>query len=443
MSEKEVLVLYPHFSSLLNRYYLPQSKIVLGLSGGVDSRVLLHLLSLYRQEYPHTDCLVVHVHHGLSPNADDWAVLCQQWSLSGSVDYVAEKVTLERSNGRSIEEEARIKRYQVFETYMQPGDLLLTGQHLSDQTETFLLALKRGSGPKGLSSMPEYAAFGSGRVLRPLLSVSRDAIIRYAQQHRLEWVEDESNQDIRYDRNFLRHCIVPQLTGRWPEIERAVARSAALCAEQEALLQELLSDSLDSMVAPDGGLNIQAVQAQTALARNQLIRMWLERCSSRMPSRKQLALIWQEVACAQGDANPRLQLAQGEIRRYRGCLYFIDKYRDISHWRAELSVNCPVRLPDGLGSVVLTDNITGKGLCLRRAKAEENIWIGFNPEGLMAHPEQRTHSRKLKKLFQEYGIPGWQRRRLPLIMYGERLAMVAGLFTDREFSGDAVEVIWE
>lgn len=435
-------MLYPHFSSILNKHRSPQGRIVLALSGGIDSRVLLHLLSLFKQHNPNTEVLAVHVHHGLSPNADLWAEQCRRWCADAGIHMVVENVELELANRISVEQEARQQRYLALKQHIQSGDLLLTGQHLSDQTETFLLALKRGSGPKGLASMPECTDFGYGRLLRPLLSVSRERIERYAGQHGLDWVEDESNADTRYDRNFVRQCIVPRLTGRWPDIERSVARSAKLCADQEALLKELLTERLTAMLGADGGISIAALTGESDLARNQLIRMWLDSHSALMPGQKQLALIWDEVACARADANPRLQLAQGEVRRYQNRLYWVDRYRDVTAWRTEFTLNQWVDLPDRLGSIMLSDRVCEHGLHLRAARTDETVWISFNPEGLNAHPEHRGHSRQLKKLFQEYGIPPWLRRRLPLIMYNQRLAAVAGLFVDRGFSGDEVAVNW-
>jgi tRNA(Ile)-lysidine synthase len=435
-------VLFPHFSSILNNYRSPQGKIVLALSGGVDSRVLLHLLSLYKQENPKAECLAVHVHHGLSPNADLWAEQCRHWCADAGIHIAVEKVDLELANRISVEQEARQQRYLALEKYIQSGDLLLTGQHLSDQTETFLLALKRGSGPKGLASMPECADFGNGRLLRPLLSVSRERIVRYAGQYGLEWVEDESNADTRYDRNFLRQCIVPRLTGRWPDIERSVARSAKLCADQEALLKELLTERLTMMLGDDGGISIAALAGESELARNQLIRMWLDSHSALMPGHRQLALIWNEVACARPDANPCLQMLHGEIRRYQSRLYWVDRFGDVTAWRTEFTLNQWVDLPDRLGSIMLSDRVSDHGQHLRAARPDETVWISFNPEGLSAHPEHRGHSRQLKKLFQEYGVPPWLRRRLPLIMYNQQLAAVAGLFVDRHFSGDEVAVNW-
>ncbi|GAL07624.1 tRNA(Ile)-lysidine synthetase [Photobacterium aphoticum] len=253
-------MLYPQLDSVL-RAYSP-SRFVLAFSGGMDSRVLLHLLARYQQVHPEVTCQAVHVHHGLSANADTWAAQCEAWAQEAGMACVIEHVTLLTGSGESIEQLARDARYQALNKHVDANTVLLTAQHADDQLETFLLALKRGSGPAGLSAMPAYIAFGAGLHCRPLLGVSRAEIEQYADTHQLEWVEDESNQDERYDRNFLRHQVTPLLTARWPGIRKAVARSARLCAEQERLLEDLLAAQLAQAVQPDGSLAVTALGSE-------------------------------------------------------------------------------------------------------------------------------------------------------------------------------------
>lgn len=435
-------MIYSHFSSILEPLREKGGKVVLALSGGVDSRVLLHLLSLYRNENPQLKCVAVHVHHGLSTYADDWAEKCIKWCDGYNIESNVERVTLELGSQVSTEQEARNKRYQVLEKFVNKNDVLITGQHSSDQTESFLLALKRGSGPKGLSSMPESIQFNQGHIVRPLLAISQEQIVQYALDEKLDWVEDESNQDIKYDRNFLRHQVIPVLKSRWPEIESSVLRSAKLCGDQELLLQELLQQKLEDTLTEDKGLSISTLFSQSELVRNQLIRMWLEKHSALMPSFKQLVAIWKEVAIAKEDANPTLNLTSGMVRRYQGILYFLPKYQDISGWSSELILGGTLLLPDGLGVLEFTEKVSPGKIGLRAPLGDENVMVHFNPEGLIAHPSNRNHSRKLKKLYQEYKIPSWRRKRMPIIMYGDAIAMVAGLFIDKNFQGYDCEIIW-
>lgn len=431
--------LYLQFSSVIQRYIKPHSRLVLAFSGGVDSRVMLELLAEYQRQYK-VSCLAVHVHHGLSDNADNWAQQCKVWAEQLNVDFRLEKVSLELER-RSLEECAREARYQALSAHLQVDDLLLTGQHGDDQLETFLLALKRGSGPKGLSAMAEAKAFSSGTLVRPLLAIKRSEIEEYAQQRGLGWVEDESNQDTRFDRNFIRHQVSPVLVERWPHFSQAVQRSTQLCAEQEALLDELMSEKFKSLCNGDGSLSIDGMIAVSALMRSRLIRMWLATHHARMPSREHVEKIWLEVAMARQDANPLLNLANGQIRRYEQKLYWLESSLDITEWQQAICVDGEVNLPDSLGSLSLKSSSQGQ-LSLFALQTGQ-LRVIFNPEGLTAHPVERGHSRKLKKLFQEYKIPSWQRRRMPILMCGDQVVAIANLFIDHRFIGQDCELIWD
>ncbi|WP_322802970.1 tRNA lysidine(34) synthetase TilS [Vibrio alfacsensis] len=437
--------LYQHFASVLDRYYQPNTtlpstpKIVLAFSGGVDSRLLLELLRRYQQAQS-IACHAVYVHHGLSANADGWASKCLLWAEDAGISCSVEYVSLDLSSGESVELLAREARYQALAKYVNTGDLLLTGQHADDQIETFLLALKRGSGPKGLSSMAESMAFSRGQIVRPLLCVKREQIEAVAHQLGLEWVEDESNQDTRYDRNFLRHRVVPELSQRWPSIHQSVQRSASLCAEQELLLDELLNTAFEYALLNDLSLSIDALETHSQLARARLIRMWLAKLNANMPTQAQLNLIWNEVALAQQDANPKLQLKQGEVRRFQKRLYWVTETADVTMWQSKIQTDLPVVLPERLGELTLCSTSSEANIAL--PSKPELLTITFNPEGLSARPSTRNHSRKLKKLFQEYNVPSWLRRQTPILMYQEQVVAVAGLFVDQAFSGKDCELIW-
>ncbi|KAB1453641.1 tRNA lysidine(34) synthetase TilS [Vibrio panuliri] len=414
-------------------------KIVLALSGGVDSRVLLDLLAQYQHDFD-CHCLAVHVHHGLSQNAESWAQQCQTWCQAANIALVVERVELSLT-GRSIEESAREARYLALAKHLEAGDVLLTGQHSDDQLETFLLALKRGSGPKGLSAMAQQMPFGQATIIRPLLRISRSQIEAYAQDKHLVWVDDESNQDIRFDRNFIRHQISPLLQQRWPHFSQAVQRSSELCAEQEALLEELLSDKLRQAMGKNQSLSIDCLSQHSERVRGQLLRMWLSALGQKMPSRDHLSKLWQQVALAREDANPILNLSGGQVRRSNGELYWVEAAKDISQWQHNIALEQRLTLPEHLGSLQLI--LTGSGQLSSDALARGSLEVIFNPEGLSAHPVGRRHSRKLKKLFQEYGVPSWLRRRTPILLCDGEVAAIADLFIDQRFAGQDCELIWD
>ncbi|MFA0406836.1 tRNA lysidine(34) synthetase TilS [Vibrio splendidus] len=435
------------FTSVLNQSALKPNRLIVAFSGGVDSRVLLELAAQYAQTHG-IECCAVHVHHGLSKNADHWAEQCQTWCDALSVSLAVERVSLDIDSGESVEKLARDARYNAFQKYLSFGDVLITGQHIDDQLETFLLALKRGSGPKGLSSMAKVMSFGEAFIVRPLLSVTRADIEESARDMGLTWVEDESNQDVRFDRNFIRHQVTPALTERWPSFRESVSRSAQLCAEQELLLDELLESHFQQALGGSQNLSIEALSQHSDLLRARLLRMWLSHCNQPMPSQKQLKLIWDEVACAQADANPKLVLNDAEVRRFNHQLYLVRETKDLSDWQSHLSMGESVMLPDGLGELRLNSALSDGASNNRDVQSfslsdtNATLRVIFNPEGLSAHPVGRGHSRKLKKLFQEYQVPSWLRRRTPILMDGDRVIAVLGLFVDKNYEGQDCEALW-
>ncbi|MDH6024401.1 tRNA lysidine(34) synthetase TilS [Vibrio splendidus] len=435
------------FTSVLHQSALKPSRLIVAFSGGVDSRVLLELAAQYAQTHG-IECCAVHVHHGLSKNADHWAEQCQTWCDALSVSLAVERVSLDIDSGESVEKLARDARYNAFQKHLSFGDVLITGQHIDDQLETFLLALKRGSGPKGLSSMAKVMSFGEAFIVRPLLSVTRSDIEASAHDMGLTWVEDESNQDLRFDRNFIRHQVTPTLTERWPNFRDAVSRSAQLCAEQELLLDELLESHFQQALGDSQNLSIEALSQHSDLLRARLLRMWLNHCNQPMPSQKQLKLIWDEVACAQADANPKLVLNDAEVRRFNHQLYLVRETKDLSDWQSHLSMGESLTLPDGLGELRLNSALSDDASNNRDVQSfslsdtNATLRVIFSPEGLSAHPVGRGHSRKLKKLFQEYQVPSWLRRRTPILMDGDRVIAVLGLFVDKNYEGQDCEALW-
>ncbi|MEJ8325314.1 tRNA lysidine(34) synthetase TilS [Kosakonia sacchari] len=401
-------------------------QFLVAFSGGLDSTVLLHKLMLWRQQLPELRLRAIHIHHGLSPHADAWAEhcedICARWQIPLSVVRV--QVV---NNGEGIEAQARNARYQAFADALMPGEVLVTAQHLDDQCETFLLALKRGSGPAGLAAMPASMPFAGTQLIRPLLTQTRDELHQWALHHALSWIEDESNADASFDRNFLRLQVLPVLAARWPHFADAVARSAALCGEQEQLLDELLAEELDAATTAEGALELAPLYRLSDARRRALLRRWLAQRGAAMPSRAMLDRLWQEVALAREDASPCLRLGEFEVRRYQSSLWWIraiDSQRDTQlPWVAPFE---PLTLPAGLGELSLL-----AGGDIRPPNTEEAVSIRFQAPGML-HIVGRSGGRKLKKIWQELGVAPWRRDTTPLLFYGETLMAAAGLFVTQE-----------
>lgn len=424
----------------LNTSLFSSQQILVAYSGGLDSTVLLHQLVQWRAQLPALSLRAIHIHHGLSTHADAWVAHCEAVCAQWQVPLVVERVTLAEA-GLGIEAHARQARYQAFAQTLLPGEELATAQHLDDQCETFLLALKRGSGPAGLSAMAAVTSFAGTRLIRPLLTQSRNALEQWAREHQLRWIEDESNQDDAYDRNFLRLHILPRLQQRWPHFADATARSAALCAEQESLLDELLAEELSACITVNGTLALTPLMGMSEVRRAALLRRWLAKQNAPMPSRDGLERLWLEVAMAREDASPCLRFGEFEVRRYQDQLWWIKSVagqRDaVLHWpRGQSSLV----LPAELGIVRLQP-----GGELRMPREDERVSIRFTASGLL-HIVGRNGGRKLKKIWQERNVPPWRRETTPLLFYGETLIAAAGVFVTRDGAAGeepGVELVWD
>lgn len=406
-------------------------KILVGFSGGIDSTVLLHALYLIKKEHdPALMIRAIHVHHGLNAKANAWqqhcAQLCQQWEIP----FICRHVFVDPSE-KGIEAAARDARYQAYREVIEVNEVLVTAQHLDDQAETFLLALKRGSGPAGLSSMPGSLSFvtkqGQTQLLRPLLTIPRVDLETYMQEQQLPWVEDDSNQDDRYDRNFLRLHILPRLTARWPHISHAIARSASLCAEQESLLDELLQETLEGMMDYRGGLFIDELQNCSLAKRNALIRRWIGLHQLPMPPFNQLERIWHEVALARQDAEPVCRLGAVEIRRYQGALWVVQRIANLAGQQYTWSYPASFELPESLGILQIME---GQGQ-IRPPEPCESVTVRFGLQGTL-NIVGRHRSRSSKKIWQELGVAPWMRERIPLIYYNDQLITAVGCFITPE-----------
>ena len=432
----EMTMTQPSFVQLLS----PHRQFLVAFSGGLDSTVLLHQLVCWRQQNPDIALRAIHIHHGISANADSWASHCRRICEAWQVPLVVERVTLAQ-RGIGLEAEAREARYQAFRDALIPGEVLVTAQHLDDQSETLLLALKRGSGPAGLAAMPFCTGFADTQLLRPLLHETRDSLLQWANTHALTWIEDESNQDDTYDRNFLRLRVLPLLNARWPHFAQAAARSAELCGEQEQLLDELLAGELAQLVSPEGALAIEPLAAMSTPKRAALLRRWLAGHGAPMPSREMLMRLWQEVAMAREDAAPRVRLGGFDVRRFQQQLWWVKAQAGqtdtVLPWA---NPRVALTLPDNLGELNLVS-----GGSLRQPCEDEMVSVRFKAPGML-HIVGRHGGRKLKKIWQELGVPPWRRDTTPLLFYGETLIAAAGYFVTQDGVCDAengVTLRWE
>lgn len=399
--------------------------LYIAYSGGIDSHVLLHLVA--SQAKLKSKIIAVYVNHGLQTPADDWGAHCRRQAENLAVGFMGLKVDAQAANGESPEAAARNARYQALERLIKTGDCLLLAQHREDQMETLLLQLFRGAGVQGLAAMPTSLAFGGGTLLRPLLNIAKADIREYAQRYGLEWVEDPSNQSNDFDRNYLRNEVVPLLKQRWPSLDKTIARSAQNCGEAAGLLDNWGRQMIAQLVNPaDNSLAIDPLKAFSVPQSHWLIRQWFSLLGLKPPSQALLQAIKQQLVDARPDAHPQI-LTQG---------YYLKKYRQHLFCLAERHCIKPtdcLAWPGETSSLILTN-----GYRLSRLSASSGInqqlWhaadisIRLRSGGEKIKLPGREGQHGLKKLFQEAGIPPWERETRPLIYLDDRLAAVAGLW---------------
>lgn len=410
-------------AACLARHVRPGERLVAGLSGGIDSVVLLHLLQAHsRPQGLHLSAL--HVHHGLSPHADAWLAHCQRLCDSLGVPLEVARVVVRRDTTSGLEAAARQARYAAFGRV--EAEWIVLAHQRDDQAETLLFNLLRGAGLSGAAAMPVVRTFPGRQdlgILRPLLDMPRRWIERYAEEHNLTWIEDESNRDERHARNYLRQSILPRLRERFPGYDAVLARAAAHFAEADTLLSRLAE--IDAAKAMREGRIVVAELARLdeARARN-LLRHVLKQAGVTMPDRARLQEALRQACDAAADRQVSIDLGQCMLNRHRGQLWLAPKYPAAvdTDWRGEAVL-------DWAGTRVRFGRTRGAGIGLSRLEGKA-VRIRPRRGGERFQPDPRRPRRELRKLLQENGVPPWQRKAMPLLWCGDQLVWVPGIGVD-------------
>lgn len=325
-----------------------------------------------------------------------------------------------------MEAAARDARYDVFRKLLEPDEMLLTAQHLDDQLETFLLQALRGAGPHGLAAMPALARLGLGHLLRPLLDWPRAALETWAGEQQLSWLDDPSNDDERFDRNFLRRSVLPVMKARWPSAARTLSRSARHCAQAAELVDELAATDLADCGAGEQVLDIVALRRLDVARRRNVLRHWLDWLGFPRPSEKKLENILVDVLEAGPDAEPCVSWGDVALHRYRNALYAERNLRAPSGGRWQDATFTPG--PDwGLLRRVPCEGDPG-------LPSDGIVEIRFREGGERLRPVGREHHHELKKLFQEAGVLPWRRASIPLVYVDRELAAVGDLWINADIA---------
>jgi len=419
----------------------PPKRYVVAFSGGLDSTVLLHALAASAGQHG-IPVVAAHVDHGLQQDSAKWRAHCESIAEAAGVDFHSERVSVDDAAGLGPEAAARAARYRALASVLQSDDWLLSAHHQDDQAETLLLNLLRGSGPAGLAGIGEIRPFAKGWLARPMLSFARSELQDYAEANGLTWIEDPSNADRRFDRNFLRHEILPNLESRWPEAAKRLQRSSRIAGDAAALMDDLAAIDAKSIATHNDRLRVDALRALPIARQRNVLRYAIRQLELPTPSAVHVQQVLDEVVAAREDAEPVVRWSGVEIRRYRNHLHLLVVDHSDAPADVAVAAGCErLELGHGLGILRfepgaaegLASELVAGGLALRYRHGGEK----FRPLG-------QSHTKKLKKLLQEAGVVPWMRDRIPLLFAGDELVAVADLWLAADAaSKPGVAIRWE
>ena len=439
----------------------PDVMLCVAFSGGADSTALLAALRAMPQ--PPRALRALHIDHRLQAASRRWSTHCRRIARRLRVPVAVRSANIIPARGESLEAAARAERYRLLGAALAPGEALLTAHHQDDQLETVLLQLLRGSGVAGLAAMPPLAPFCRGVLVRPLLSMPRAALTEWVRAQGLTWVEDDSNAQLRPDRNYLRARVLPVVRERWPSAAATVSRSARHAAEAQRLL-ELLGEADAARASCGTMLSVRLLRRLPPERRRNALRFWISAAGALAPPATRLEEIAGSVLAAREDAQPlvagdgavvqrqgdllRLRIpstapdaAARPVRTGRGAAARAARSADWNwSWRARRTQV----LPAPFGTLILRNDVhgpldldaLGPTLVLRGRRGGERL-----------RPVRGGPRRSLKQLLQEAGVPVERRAQLPLLFDRGRLIGVSDLWLDASVqadrtSGRRARLIW-
>ena len=440
--------------------------VAIACSGGLDSMVLLHLAASYAREHG-VALHVLHVHHGLSSNADAWLDHVEAASATIGARFDARRVEVKNS-GTGTEAAARKLRYAALGAMCREHGvkLMLTAHHIDDQAETVLLQLLRGSGTAGLSGMdaanaaPDLLGNPALVMARPLLQHSRLDLERYAEANAISWVDDESNADPRFARNALRHQVMPALALAFPGFQQRFARSAAHAQSAQRLLTELAEQDLRASQLGDA-LDVAVLRTLSLDRVTNLLRHWFAVRGLAMPSTAWLSELVTQLLEARPDAQLLVTHPECHLRRHRERLYITPKLPELAGMRDPdddgiegiavkegqrfmWSGEARLDFPDYGGVLHFDQAVSGLDAAWLRSQP---LQIDFRKGGERLKLAANRPTRSLKAHYQSSDVPAWERPRLPVVWTGKELLFAAGIGMDCAHAAGAgsgaVSLRWE
>lgn len=394
---------------------LPQARMYwVGFSAGADSSALLHALHESRDELP-APIHAVHFHHGLNPGADAWQRHCQNFCAERNIGFTSRRLEIKRASRTSIEEESRNRRYLAMSELLQRDDIYLTAHHADDQAETLFLNLMRGSGIEGLAGIPQLRKLGKGWVARPLLTTTRSELESYLLRHGVDWLDDPSNKDPSFDRNFLRHFLFPQLESRWPGVVRRLTRTSRTARISATALAGFIDLHCDELLQNRHVMPLRPFLRLEPPMRSLVLRQWLRR--QEIPALPEVRLneFIQQLAASTSASQAEVRWDGWQIKLYDKLIWLQDQVIPALESSKDWTAGAKLELDDALGCLALhgsNPTVPGGWQVASRRKGER---IRLYDQGVR---------RKLKDLFRESAIPPWLRSSIPVLYWdGEAVAI--------------------
>ena len=410
------------------------TKFTIALSGGVDSMVLLDLLSKAKRS---SDVIkAIHINHNLHESSKEWVDfvkdVCKKYKLPLIIESINPK-----QEGFGLEAEAREQRYKKFKEIILDNECLLTAHHLDDQIETTLFRIFRGTGLDGLRSIRKKAKFGKGLLCRPLINIPREAIEQYAKLNDIKWIEDPSNKNIDFDRNYLRNNIIPSIKKRWPNVQKTITRLSSLAENNQKLLHELAKEDIGE-IEKFNVLDIGILSNKSSLRINNIFRFMILKNKMGIPSLKVLENGIETLINAKSDS-PIITWDGFSIRRYKNTLYFFNpdlKQDEIRPLKMKWFIDQTINLGGNRGSIQARF-IKGQGIALN--KCPKSLEIKYRKGGEQIKPSGHKITKSLKNLFQENNVLPWVRDQIPLFYLDEELISVGDLWFNQDYKAKEQE----
>lgn len=429
------------------------NNLLVAFSGGIDSKVLLHALANLKQQQLIKNIAAIHVNHGLQTAAEQWQKQCEKDCAEYQIPFYTVSLNLSLHHQSNIEAIAREERYKVFQQYLHKEQFLVTAHHLDDQAETLLFRLIRGCGLHGVSAMSETRTLSKeagNQLIRPMLDLSKQAIEAYAKKNQLTWIEDPSNQDVNFSRNYLRHKVMPVIRQQWPSVTKTFSRFSQIAKQQSQLLDEIAQEDFisTSKVLPNHcvyTLDIEKLFFLSSARQKNLLHYWIKKNQKKSSANNEINEIVNQLSAALDGASIQVNVGDGIIRSYQKNLWFIQSHQPANHFEICVwdDIQHMIKLDN---DIILQTKITNQ-IGLRKPLPNEKVILKPRNGGETCLPDYRNKSTSLKKIYQELGVPPWQREWLPIIYYNEEIVAVPGVFICKDYlteeGKEALQIIYD